>query len=154
MNFHVQITFLSPIDVEKDGAAFTAAIQKAGLVFTGDILHRIIEGSIQGPVDARGKVLLAVRDAGLSPKLKLLAVTDESPEHNLEYQWKLYLGRAGVKEEDLHPAQLQQTKQAFFGAMGQMLALQRDYLAELPEMQAVDTLENMWKQVESFWSVQ
>lgn len=47
---------------------------------------------------------------------------------DLETQWKLYLERMDLKEENLHPMQLQETKRAFMGAMGQMLMICNDDL--------------------------
>lgn len=71
-------------------------------------------------------------------------------QFNLEHQYQLYLQRVGIKESHMNPIQKKETKQAFFGAMGQMLVLQRDELAALSDEDAVDTLQDMWNQVSNY----
>lgn len=70
---------------------------------------------------------------------------------NLENQYQQYLKRVGLDENKMHPVQKKETKRAFFGACGQMLVLLRDDVSELEDDKAIETLENMDNQVNSFW---
>lgn len=72
-------------------------------------------------------------------------------QFDLEEQYKLYLQRMGLKEEKMHPQQKTETKRAFMGACGQMLLLLRDELSELPEHEAVKTMQSMLNQVGQFF---
>lgn len=72
-------------------------------------------------------------------------------QFDLETQWDLYLGLIRMKEEDMHPIQLQETKRAFFGGIGQLLVLLRDTMGDLEEGQAINHLESMFNQVNDFW---
>lgn len=72
-------------------------------------------------------------------------------QFNLETQYQLYLERVGIKESQMHCTQKVETKRAFMGACGQMLILLRDDLAALEEDKAVQQLQNMLNQVQSFW---
>lgn len=73
------------------------------------------------------------------------------PEFNLEHQYQLYLERVKLKESQMSLIQRQELKRAFMGACGQMLVLLRDELGELPENEAVETLQNLHDQVGNFW---
>lgn len=42
-------------------------------------------------------------------------------EFDLEWQWKQYLERSKVREEDMHEDQRRETKRAFYGGCGQTL---------------------------------
>ena len=71
---------------------------------------------------------------------------------DLKYQYKLYLQRMGLKEENLHPVQKEQLEQAFFGACSQMLFLFRDEVGRIEsEEEAVNTMKNMIDQASAFW---
>ena len=70
---------------------------------------------------------------------------------NLEKQYQLYLERVGISERKMHPTQKVETKRAFMGACGQMLILLRDDLGELEEDKAIEQLQDMINQVQSFW---
>lgn len=71
---------------------------------------------------------------------------------NLEWQFKKYLERANVKEEDLPPIQLKEMKQAFMGACGQMLVLFKNDITDIPdEDDAVETMEDLFKQVMDYF---
>ena len=72
-------------------------------------------------------------------------------ELDLNHQYKLYLERVGLSESAMHPQQRIETKQAFFGACGQMLILLRDDLGALEYSKAIDTLQDMLNQVSNFW---
>jgi len=73
------------------------------------------------------------------------------PVFSLEHQYQLYLKRVGLKEAMMHPAQRTETKRAFMGACGQMLVMLRDDLVELPENEAVETLQDLNNQVSNYW---
>jgi hypothetical protein len=70
---------------------------------------------------------------------------------NLEYQYQLYLKRIGLNESEMHPEQKIQTKQAFYGATGQILLLLRDDMSELPEDEGVDILDSLMNQVSQYF---
>ena len=70
---------------------------------------------------------------------------------NLEKQYQLYLERVGITERTMYPTQKVETKRAFMGACGQMLILLRDDLGELEEDKAIEQLQDMINQVQSFW---
>lgn len=72
-------------------------------------------------------------------------------EFDLEYQWKLYLERVAVKEEELPPIQVQETKRAFYGACGQLMMLFKNTLTNFDDDTAVDLLQDMEKQILTFW---
>lgn len=72
-------------------------------------------------------------------------------QFNLEKQYQLYLKRIGVKESQMHPTQKVETKRAFMGACWQMLILLRDDIVELDEDKAIEQLQDMINQVQSFW---
>jgi hypothetical protein len=69
----------------------------------------------------------------------------------LEYQYQLYLKRIALKEEEMHPEQKIQTRQAFFGACGQILLLMHNDIAELSEEEGVKILDNLMNQVSSYF---
>lgn len=72
-------------------------------------------------------------------------------QFNLDYQYGLYLERVGLKETNMHPEQKRQLKQAFMGAVGQMLILFRDELTKFEDDKAVDIMQDMLNQVGDFW---
>lgn len=72
-------------------------------------------------------------------------------QFNLDYQYGLYLERVGLKEANMHPEQKKQLKQAFMGAVGQMLILFRDELTEFEDDKAVDIMQDMLNQMGDFW---
>ena len=73
---------------------------------------------------------------------------------DIEKQFGLYLKMVGLKKEEMHPIQLQETKRAFFGAWGQLLALMKDDVSALPDEEAVKVLQDMLNQVFNFWNSQ
>lgn len=83
-------------------------------------------------------------------------------QFNIHYQWKKYLERAGVREEDMPPIQQSEMKKAFYGACGQMLILLRDELGDLAqkiggvkgEIAAAAVLQQMLDQIQSFWETE
>jgi len=70
---------------------------------------------------------------------------------DLEKQWKLYLERMDMKEENLHPVQLQETKRAFMGAMGLMLAICVDDLDSFKNPVTGEAVVYMIDQVKEFF---
>jgi hypothetical protein len=71
---------------------------------------------------------------------------------SLETEWRLYLQRMGLDEARMHPAQLRETKRAFFGACGQMLILLRDKVGAMEEVDALTAYKNLMDQVEIFFN--
>lgn len=69
---------------------------------------------------------------------------------SLEYQYQLYLKKCNISEEEMHPVQKKETKQAFFHACGQLLILMRDDVSELEEDKAVETMVDMTNQVSTY----
>jgi hypothetical protein len=74
-------------------------------------------------------------------------------QFNINYQWKLYLERVGLKEGDLTPVQRIEMKRTFFGAAGQIMLLFDD-LTDLNHDKAENTLMAMIKEIEQFWKEQ
>jgi hypothetical protein len=66
---------------------------------------------------------------------------------SLEHQYQLYLKRCNITEQQMHPAQRKETKQAFFGAIGQILLVLREDMYELSEDEAVQVMEGMINEV-------
>lgn len=73
---------------------------------------------------------------------------------DIDHQYSLYLQRMGLKEEQLHPVQKIQTKQAFYGAWGQLLICMRDDISALPEAEGMNVLDLMTEQVAIFWAIE
>lgn len=70
----------------------------------------------------------------------------------IEEMYQHYLKLVNLKESNMHPAQKQETKRAFFGAVGLFLVCQREQIsAILDEEKAVDELEKQWQEVSAFW---
>lgn len=70
---------------------------------------------------------------------------------NLNYQYKLYIERCGLKEYQLSFVQNQEMKRAFFGACGQILLILRDDVSEFDEDKAIEIMQNMLNQVSDFF---
>ena len=70
---------------------------------------------------------------------------------SLEYQYKIYLKRVGITEDIMHPEQKIQTKQAFYGAIGQLLILLRDDMYNCTEDEAVQILQSMLNEVTDYF---
>lgn len=67
---------------------------------------------------------------------------------DLNYQYKLYLKRVALSEDNMIPIQKQVIKNAFFGACGQMLILlQEDVGGIEKEDDAIKVLQDMKSQV-------
>lgn len=74
-----------------------------------------------------------------------------SPKFDLEYQYQLYLQRVKLDEATMHIEQKIQVRQAFYGAVGQLLILQRDDIGALSEREAIGVFESLIAQVDQFW---
>jgi hypothetical protein len=72
-------------------------------------------------------------------------------DFDLNYQWGLYLERAGVTEQQLGFVQASEMKRAFFGGCGQMIILMRDEVAAQEDDKAIATMQDMLDQVGNFW---
>lgn len=70
---------------------------------------------------------------------------------DLEYQYQLYLQRVGLDESLMHQVQKKETKQAFYGACGQILILLRDDLSTLDEKKAMNAFQNLYNQVSNYF---
>ena len=70
---------------------------------------------------------------------------------NLEYQYQLYLKRVGLKESEMHPEQKIQTKQAFYGATGQILLLLRDDMTVYDEDKCIEIMEGLLNEVTQYF---
>lgn len=70
---------------------------------------------------------------------------------SLDYQYSLYLERMNLKEDQLHPEQKKQLKQAFMGACAQFLDLLESKISILEETEAIKVLEYFEKQIAEFW---
>lgn len=72
----------------------------------------------------------------------------------MERQWQLYCQRVKLPEEKMHPIQRQETKRAFFGALGQILISLRDDVGQYDEDKGVAIMQQMMDEVEKFWQKQ
>lgn len=71
---------------------------------------------------------------------------------SLEHQYQLYLKRCNITEAQMHPVQRKETKQAFFGACGQLLVLFRDDIGDIEnENEAVQVMEDLFDQVTQYF---
>ncbi len=71
----------------------------------------------------------------------------DNTKFNIEYQYSLYLKRMKLDESEMHACQKQETKRAFMGGMGQMIALLIDHVHDLDQDDAV----KMFNQVNAFF---
>lgn len=65
--------------------------------------------------------------------------------------WKEFLQVSKMQEALMHPIQVSEMRKAFYGGCGQMLFKLRDDVGDLPEMEALATLEAMMWQIKKFW---
>lgn len=83
-------------------------------------------------------------------------------QFNIHFQWKAFIERCNLKEDQLPPDQQREMKRAFYGACGQMLILLRDDLGDLAqkiggvkgELVAASILQIMLEQVGDFWETE
>lgn len=78
----------------------------------------------------------------------------ENVKFDLNFQWRLYLRRVGLKESQLQEDQLREMKRTFYGACGQVLMVFVNDLSNLSDEKGVEMLDSMVKQVGEFWSHQ
>lgn len=70
---------------------------------------------------------------------------------DINTQYGFYLEKMNMVEESMLPIQVTETKRAFYGAWGIMLALMKNELADLSENEAINVLEDMVNQVAEFF---
>lgn len=75
----------------------------------------------------------------------------QNESFDMENQWQLYLQRVNLKGKKMPAEQYRELKRAFFGALGQLLMLMKNEVADLSEDDAVSALESMINQVGDFW---
>lgn len=73
---------------------------------------------------------------------------------DLEFQWRLYLSRVNLKEDQLPEDQQREMKRVFYGGFGQMLMVFANDITRLPEGQISEAFDYMVEQVNDFWKVQ
>lgn len=72
-------------------------------------------------------------------------------EFKIEEMFDKYLELVKLDKRKMPSYQLRETRRAFFGAIGQLLIVQRDELTLLTEDESVEVLESFIKQVTDFW---
>jgi hypothetical protein len=73
---------------------------------------------------------------------------------DLNEQYRRYLERMGMDESRMHPTQKRQVKQAFFGAIGQLLILFAGDFAYITNRSAPVALKLLNHQIQYFWQQQ
>lgn len=76
------------------------------------------------------------------------------PEHKIEFMFNQYLMMTALDKLDKNSIQYKETKRAYYGAIGQLLLIQRDELTQLTDNEAADTLESLLSETTEFWSQQ
>jgi hypothetical protein len=72
----------------------------------------------------------------------------------VEAQYQLFLKRMALTEASMHPDQKKQLRQAFYGAWGQCLFLQKDEMQQLQEGEQVEVYEAQVKEMGEYWKTQ
>lgn len=75
-------------------------------------------------------------------------------EHKIEFMFSQYLMMTSLDKLDKNSVQYKETKRAYYGAIGQLLLIQRDELTQLQDIEAADTLESLLSETTKFWSEQ
>ncbi len=70
---------------------------------------------------------------------------------DLEQQFEFYLNIMKLDKAKMPEVQIVETKRAFMAGVGQMLALAQSKISQLDEEEAINTLEDMYKQVDTFF---
>jgi hypothetical protein len=83
-----------------------------------------------------------------------MSATTEKTDFTIDQQWRRFMERCGIDPETFPEIQVQEMSRAFYGAMGQMLLLFRDELADLSEEDGIKHLEKMLEEVVEFWTEQ
>lgn len=83
-----------------------------------------------------------------------MSATKEKTDFTIDQQWRRFMERCGIDPKEFPEIQIQEMSRAFYGAMGQMLLLFRDELAELEEIDGIKALENMLNECVKFWEEQ
>lgn len=69
---------------------------------------------------------------------------------NLEEQYQIYLQKVDLDESKMGEIQKKETRQAFFAGVSQSVLFYLG-LANIEEMKAVDLLDDLIKEVSTFW---
>jgi len=78
----------------------------------------------------------------------------DNVKFDMDFQWKLYLSRVGLKEEKLPETQRIELKRAFMGACGQVLMIFSNDIGRLPDENVIEAVQSMIAQVNEFWQKQ
>lgn len=73
-------------------------------------------------------------------------------EYTIAHQYSLFLERMQLDERYMHPEQLIQIKQAFYGAWGMLLVLLRDDISNMADGHRI--LSEMLQHISDFWEDQ
>lgn len=73
---------------------------------------------------------------------------------DLGFQWKLYLSRVGLKEEQLPESQKLEMKRAFYGGCGQILMTFTNDIVDMSDDDGVKALDHLINQTSEFWEKQ
>jgi len=68
-------------------------------------------------------------------------------EFDHEHQYKLFLIRMNLEKKGMPDNQKKVMRQTFIRACGQILVVMRDEITRFVEDQAIEIMEDMWKQV-------
>lgn len=63
-----------------------------------------------------------------------------------------YLKRIELSEDKMIPTQRLQTKQAFYAGISSLMVMQREDLTTIPEDDAVNVLDSIWKECINYWA--
>lgn len=72
-------------------------------------------------------------------------------EFDLRNQYLQYLQRIGLVEAIMHPEQKLQVQDAFMGGCFTTIMLFKDRIGDMEEQEAVDVLNDIWKQCGDYW---
>ncbi len=70
---------------------------------------------------------------------------------SVEHMYQVYLEKVNLDESKMHPVQKEETKRAFYGALGQMVIFM-DNVADLPEEEGATAIIDFRKEVSEFWA--
>ena len=76
---------------------------------------------------------------------------DIAKNFSIEEQYKFYLEKIGLKEEEMGKEQKTQLRETFYAAFGQALIILRDGIGELDDDKAVETMQDLLNQVTKFF---
>lgn len=70
---------------------------------------------------------------------------------SVEHMYQVYLEKVNLDESKMHPVQKEETKLAFYGALGQMVIFM-DNIADLPEEEGAKAIIDFRDEVSEFWA--